>query len=253
MPKAYRNCFLVILAVLLGAQMPVSAELSSPQLDRLQLEIAPYVLPSEVGAKIIPVVNLDGVTFETFSEVLEPHGVTLVTSQSLREVKLNISLRNLSINRVMQFVTHQVNAQWFYHEGRVIIFSSTNELNEDFKKIFAEKEKLDKQISIERKRLGKIQAEAKDSALRQSFVDEFSVSELTLSETIKELSKASAKTGYAEGKGVNIIPLFNPKSYQETHSYAFRNKSIAEILDTLCADSKMMWRVGQHAVTISPE
>ncbi|MGJ8638638.1 MAG: hypothetical protein ACSHYA_04535 [Opitutaceae bacterium] len=247
-----RNYLFVFYFAIMGVLAPLYADLSSPELERLTAKIEPFVIPSSIGSNIIAQVNLKGETFDAVSKILEPHGLTIVTSQSLKEVKINISLRNLSINRVLQFVTQQVNAHWFYRDGRIIIFRSIDELNADFQKIFTQKSALDQQIRIERKRLGKMHAKAEDSALRKVFLTEFSVENLTLARIFEELSSRSIQTDYANGQGISIIPLFNPKSYPEKRSYSFRNQSIAEILDTLCEDSRMSWSMGENALTVSP-
>ena len=141
-----RHRVFTLLLATMCSLAPLWAELSSPELKRLQVEIEPFLLPPSVGSNIIPQINLKDVGFDTFSKMLEPHGVTVITSQSLQDARLNIALRNLSINRVLQFSTQQVGGNWFYDNGRVIIFRSQNELNTDFQKIYAQKANLDQQI-----------------------------------------------------------------------------------------------------------
>jgi hypothetical protein len=225
---------------------PLYAQTTSPELERLQAEIAPYVLPAELGSKVIPRILLDKSSAQGLIETMRSHGVEVVTSQSISDTSWNIQLRNLNLNRILEFVTQQVSAHWLYQDGRVVIFRAPTELNASYQKAYEQKLQLEQQIRTEKRRLSRLREEA----LKEVIILELSINNATLSQTIDQLSMATVTNGLNDGKGHNIVPLFNSKLYTDTHSYSFKNQSLSHILDTICADQQMAWKLGGDAITI---
>jgi hypothetical protein len=203
-----------------------------------------------LGSKIIPSLKLEKATPQVMIETMRGHGVEIITSESIRDLHWDIELRNLSINRVLEFITQQVSAHWFYQDGRVVIFRSPTELNTSYKKAFEYKAELEQQIQNETRRLSTLARQAGTHALNKAMILELSINDATLPQIIDKLSMATVTNGLNGEKGINIVPLFNSKLYTETHSYSFKNQSVADILDTICADQQMTWQAGQDAITI---
>lgn len=239
-----RSTFYRILLGCLALTAPLCAQTTSPELERLQSEIAPYVLPAKLGSKIIPRILLDKSSAQGLIETMRSHGIEVVTSQSISDVSWNIQLRNLSLNRILEFVTQQVSAHWLYQDGRVVIFRSATDLSAPYQKAFEYKSELEQQIQKEQRRLYATHTR------EEAIIREFSIEDATLARIIKKLSEITVSNGLNNGKGVQIIPLYNPKSYTATHSYSFKNQSLAQILDTICADQQMAWTAGPNAITI---
>ena len=233
------STFYRTLLVVLAFAAPLYAQSTSPELERLQAEIAPYVLPAELGTKVIPVTQFNKASTQDLIETMRGYGVEVVASESIGNVTFNISLRNLSLNRILEFVTQQVSAHWLYQDGRVVIFRSGTELNVTYQKAFEHKLALEQQIRTEKRRL----ASLREETLKEAMILELSVNDATLAQTISQLSMTTVTNGLNSGKGFNIVPLFNRKLYTDTHSYSFKNQSLAHILDTICADEALPWQL----------
>jgi hypothetical protein len=83
---------------------------------------------------------------------MRDHGVEVVTSQLLSDTRWNIKLRNLSLNRVFDFVTQRVGARCLYQDSYLVIFRSPTELNTSYQKALEHKLALEQQIPTERRR-----------------------------------------------------------------------------------------------------
>lgn len=242
-----------LLVWMLASVTLLGAPVTSPELERLQTQIEPYELPVELGSKIIPSISFEKTPIPEFIETMREHGVEVVASKSVQDSHLNISLRNLSLNRILTFATNQVGAHWIYQDGRVIIFRSPDELNPSYQKVFERKSAIDQQIRTETRRLRDLEAKRKKEILDNAYITEFSVDQVTLMKIIEMLSEATATQGLDNGKGLNIVPLFNQKSHPQKRSYSFRNRSFTQILDSICEDYQMEWSAGQDAITIAPK
>ncbi|MGJ8651384.1 MAG: hypothetical protein ACSHX4_13570 [Opitutaceae bacterium] len=242
-----------LLVWILASLPTLGAQVTSPELERLQAQMEPYVLPVELGSKIIPSIKFDKTPIPAFIETMQGHGVEVVASKSVQDSHLNISLRNLSLNQILTYATNQIGAHWIYQDGRVVIFQSPSELNPSYQKVFERKFAIDQQIRTETRRLRDLETKRKKEILDNAFITEFSVDEATLTKIIEMLSEATVTEGLDNGKGLNLVPLFNPKSYPEKRSYSFRNRSFTQILDSICEDYQMEWKAGQDAITIKPK
>jgi hypothetical protein len=125
---------------------PLYAQTTSPELERLQAEIAPYVLPAELGSKVIPRIQLDKSPAQGLIETMRSHGVEVVTSQSLSDTSWNCQLREMRLNLILEFVTQQVSAHWLYQDGRVVIFRASTELNASDLKAYEKRIQIEQQI-----------------------------------------------------------------------------------------------------------
>ena len=188
-----------------------------------------------------------------FIEVMQSHGVEMVASKAAHEVSINIELRNLNAEKILNLVSGQIGVNWLHQDGRVIIFTSASDLNEANQKIFQEKFALEQQIRMERSKLRKAQERRMKDDFSKVLISEFSVDQSTIQKIIEQLSFMTTTEGLHDGAGLNIVPLFNPKLYNmETRSYTFRNRSFKHIMDTICADFGLTWRAGQDAISIEP-
>lgn len=228
-----------------------ASELTSPELDTLRAEIAPYVLPPGLVEKVLPEINLRDAPIDELVKVFESHGVEIFVSDSLKEARLNISLRKLNLERILDMCATQIGANWLYQDGRVVLFQNTNELNATYQAHYNQKFAITQKIRAEQRRLRNIYSTTQKEMLDSAYLSEFEVRELTLKEVIGQLSEATVEAGLGkEGLGINIVPLFDTRAYTEKKSYNFRNRSFKQILDSICAEHELQWEVGFDAITI---
>lgn len=68
-----------------------------------------------------------------------------------------------------------------------------------------------------------------------------------MKEALKSLSSLTAQLELgSEKKGYRLIPLFNPKNVDAQGGYEFRQKTLLEILDTLCEAYGLDWQTGDQ-------
>ena len=235
-----KQLFLLILCALPLAANSSETEALQQELAKLEAELAPYQLPTEANPTI-PNISFQNAQLSKLIELCESNGLEVLVADTVKDVRINIQLRNLSLDRILGFCTRQVGANWLYDGSRVIIF---RDLNASYREHCQRRQDI-------RRKIGKVQERLKLIELRTAYITEFNVDQLTLPRTIEELSEATVanKLGPNQG-GYNIVPLFDAKQHTSKHSYTFRNRSLPEILDEICEDQGFEWDAGETAITI---
>lgn len=243
-PMPFARMFKYVFCLALLFVLKAYPASTSPELIRLEREMAPYILPAEKGAQVIPQLNLSDTTLLSFIEVLHTYGVEAVVAESIQERRLNIALRNLPLSRILQFVTQQVNVDYIYYEGRMIFFGSESDLNDDFKEMYKKKKALSQLIRVEERRLHAMD----DAKWKQEFdrviIQEFKVDDLPLKKILKSLDTSGAGQLEAE-HGIQVLPMFNTREFNPSGSFDFKDKSLKYILDAVAEEFGLTWRISE--------
>ena len=238
-----KQLFLLILCALPLAANSSETEALQQELAKLEAELAPYQLPTEANPTI-PNISFQNAQLSKLIELCESNGLEVLVADTVKDVRINIQLRNLSLDRILGFCTRQVGANWLYDGSRVIIFRDYGDLNASYRAHCEHRQAL-------RRKIGKVQERLKLIELSTAYITEFNVNQLTLHRTIEQLSEATVANKLGpNGSGYNIVPLFDAKQHTSKHSYTFRNRSLPEILDEICEDQGFEWDAGETAITI---
>lgn len=231
------------------------ADFGSAHLDRLERKMGAFRIDPAVGEKIIPVVSFQNAPFQGFVDLMESRGVEVLASSSFADSRVNISLRNLSVNRVMDFVIRQQGGHWMVKNGKVIVFRSPDELNAAFRNDFEKMLEVEQEIREERAKLSGRKTGDLEAVFAGTIIAAFTVEQASAKDILKQLSRLTSEMELGdEGKGFNIIPLFNPKDYDGIRSYTFENQPLLDILNTICEDYGLNWKSSSQngVITVQP-
>lgn len=220
-----------LLVTLLSGCFVSAASPASPELERLEAEIAPYVIPAEKNFPI-PSVTYNHITLVQFAADMAEHGIDVLLPDPPPDKIIHLHFRELTPNRILDLVTTVIKVHWLYDEGRVIIFSSPQDLTASFQEKYAEKSKLQRAISEEQKRLNAIAREQLKRDLELLKIPHFTAQNIGLRPVVALLAKHAAEQPNT-GMQLDIRPLVPRNEYQEKYSYNFTDASVATILDAI--------------------
>lgn len=224
--------------------------MNSPELERLEQALAAYELPASLGDKVIEQANYKNISMSRFMETLEDLGVTVVATDSVLDRQINISLRNLSLNRILQFVCQQVNVMWLYQDERLLLYTGEIELNDYYKPAGIEKAQLTRAIREEKRRLNKDYQVQQRGRFDSLVITSFEVDALPLSEIIKELNKAPELIDSSDGR-LRFLSMFNRKKVDPVGSFSYQGKSLTYMLDAMAEELSFTWAVGEDGKIIT--
>ncbi|HAV13252.1 MAG TPA: hypothetical protein DCX06_07160 [Opitutae bacterium] len=236
---------LLYLLIVLSIHNAVLGEAIFKDLDLLEAEITPYYIPKSAENKIIPRLQLENTTFADFIKILQQNGVKATSTRSLKDVIIDIKLRQLSILRCIEFITAQTDTKWIHADNQLYLYKSLTELDPHLASRVKEKTKLEELISLEENRVHERLVAKYD----QLIIDSFEVTDLPLSDILARLGAKTRELNFLDG-GIGFIPLFNPESTNPKASFTFRDTSLKEVLDTIIRTHHYGWRIGNRGKTV---
>lgn len=123
-----KSILLLLLGALLGA-VPVSISIAAEESAARAVGDVPgeAEIRARLDAIVIPKVNFSGMPLSKVLAELEAlagkgSGIRFVqTAAETSDPKVNISLRNLSLARILAFVCQQVNHRWSVRDGVIVV------------------------------------------------------------------------------------------------------------------------------------
>ena len=232
-----------VLALLLSATFTFATDVAAqPGLqDKLNSITIPQV--SFSGMELTRVIE----TLSELSVVYDPEktGIDILPLFNPNDVnpRVNISLRNLNLDRILQFVTQQVNFAYDVGSDAVRV-KPAGEQNEIL---------LDPWVrQNERKAPGRIkESEYIKYKLNSITIPQVNFSGMELTRVLEMLEMLSVEFD-SERKGINIVPLFNPNDVNPRVNISLSNLNLDRVLQFVTQQVNFAYDVGPHAVTVRP-
>ncbi|MGJ8653143.1 MAG: hypothetical protein ACSHX8_07705 [Opitutaceae bacterium] len=221
----------------------------SRSVESIERDLSKYRLESSEGSQVIPLLKLEGRTLEDFANDMKSYGVTMLLADGVKKRSAKISLRNLEVQKVIEMVVQSTGSYWIYDEGRIIVFSQHSELKPAYLQMWEERIALEEEFRAAKRKLRVREERSARVDLEKMIVHEFMVKNADIMKIIGALSEESVEAS-SDGKGLNIVPLFNPANVSKSMSYEFKDISMRKLLDTICKDFDLKWSRGADAITI---
>lgn len=202
-----------------------------------------YEIPAPKGAEIVPSLKFENSNVKGVVTFLETREIKVSIKEEALDRPVNIQLRNLSVNKMLDYSLQQAGLQWIYSNDRVVIYQDLNDLQGSYKK--AAKQKLDDKQS----KKSVASAQSNDLPNLTYTIPTFTLERATIKDIAMHLRQASVRAD-PNGIGINIIAL-GPIS--EKRNFKFESGSLTAAMEKACRNYDYRWEPNGSAIVLKPE
>ncbi|WOO41699.1 hypothetical protein [Rubellicoccus peritrichatus] len=215
-------------------------------IESLEQQLSEYQIPVDKGGEVIPSLRIIDGSLNNLIELVEARGITVSAEEGVKDRGLSITLRNLSLNRILGYCTEAAGADWVYSHDMVVIYSDISSLHGSFKRDAKEKRELEAELlqlklKVEKRKEHK-------GPLSDLIVTGLSADKVSMKTFVSELSSRSVASD-PEGKGINIIFL-GSEGKTDLVSYNSGDMELSKILDRVCRRYDYEWEYRKNTILV---